>query len=171
MLPVSIGVIYIFYNLYEQIKGTPPFISTRKYALPEISNALSLKEKSVVYDIGCGNGEVLRYLITNTPYEVRGVGIELNPFAFYIAKINTKNLPITIKKADALTIPLSEATHVYCYLLPEFIKKIEKKILDECRPGTRIVTCDFHFETIKPVQIIELKRKAFLSKTISLYIL
>lgn len=171
LIPLTLlflGFSYIIYSLYEQIAGRPPFINTRKYAHQKITELLAPKEGAVVYDIGCGDGSVLKNIISTTK-STRGVGIEIHPLAVLLAKIKTGQLPIHIIQNDMFNIPLRDATHIYCYLLPAFAQKIEQKIISECKSGTRIVTCDFHFTTLVPKEVITLKEHALLSKTLAVY--
>lgn len=127
-----------------------------------------MKDGDTLYDIGCGKGALLAHTISHTK-NTHGVGIEINPFAFLLAKIKTRNLPIKIVREDFFHTSLSNATHIYCYLLPSFVKKIEQKIVAECAPGTRIVVCDFGFETLSPIETISLKEHGALTKKLYVY--
>ena len=47
---------------------------------------------------------------------------------------------------------LSEADVVMCYLMPDALTKLEKKFIQELRPGTRIVSNRFTFPTLDKVR-------------------
>lgn len=128
-----------------------PFVPVRSKAVPEVIDALSLTNNSVLYDLGCGDGRVLVAAAVAFP-ENRGVGVERNWIPWLLARKNTRGLPISIYRENMFSVSLSDATHLYCYLLTTTLSKFEPKIRAECRPGTRIVTCDFSFPTLIPIE-------------------
>lgn len=71
--------------------------------------------------------------------------------------MNTGKLPIHILFKDMLSVDISSATHIYCYLFDSMMEKLSPKILAECKKGTRIVSCDFQLPGIPLVQTIPLQ--------------
>lgn len=68
---------------------------------------------------------------------------------FLLARIKTRKLPIKIIYGDIFRADIGEATHIYCYLHPTVMNRLEKKIINECKKGTRIVVNDYPFSTLK----------------------
>jgi hypothetical protein len=64
---------------------------------------------------------------------------------------------LQIKKQDIIKTNLANATHIICYLCPELMAEIEKKIRKECAPKTKIISCDFKMPTIRPIKTISIK--------------
>ncbi len=146
-----------------------PFVSTRERAIGTIVKALSLSKGSVFYELGCGNGKILQRAITETSGS-RGVGFEKGYLPYLLSLWNTKKLPVTIYYQDILSVDLSPATHIYCYLFDFMMEKLSPKILRECKKGTRIVTCDFQLPGIPLVQTVSLEAgNEKLSKMIYVY--
>ena len=88
-----------------------PYVSSRN---PEIARAFKtlypLSENDLLVDLGCGNGKVLKMA---TKFGARGIGIELNPLFFLIAKLRLrKNKRATVKFGDMFHIKLPEKTTV-----------------------------------------------------------
>lgn len=148
-------VVIIIPQIIRSLAGQPPFVRTHKRAVSGIVEALRLKPNDVLYDLGCGNGRVLKAAIKGNP-GVKGMGIEYNWFPVALAKLNVHNLPIQIRHESFFDCDLSDAKHIYCYLLPSTLEKLEPHLRASCKPGTRIVTCDFHFPTLIPIQEIVL---------------
>lgn len=146
-----------FRSVLSVARNSPPFVPTRRDILRQIIEALDLRENSVLYDLGCGNGRVLRAVAENRP-GVRCIGIEHGWFPVMFARWNARKTLIEIRKADIFCTDLADATHVYCYLLPEFMNKIEVHLRERCRPGTRIVSCDFPIPRMVPARTILLSQ-------------
>lgn len=153
-----VSVLFVLLRLRDSIFVEIPFISTRKRAVELVANALSLSDKSVLYDLGCGNAEILKTAIQKTP-SAQGVGVERGYIPYILSKIKTRNLPITIHRQDIFDTNLSNASHIYCYLSDPMMQKLSHKFLNECHIGTRIVSCDFRVPNIPLIQIISLEAK------------
>ncbi len=141
-------------------RGRAPFVRTRRAILPKVVEAISLAPGSILYDLGCGDARVLRAAISSVN-DARAVGIDYDWFPIILAKLKTVNLPIEIRKGDIYNTDLSGATHIYCYLLPEMVAKLEPLICSQCRPGTRIVSCDFRFPNLVPLSDVPLSNNGW----------
>ncbi len=169
LLVIVLVLIFIsFITLRLFFFNKAPYIPSRKNVLAEIVQALELKNESVLYDLGCGDARILKAAVHSNP-TIKGVGIENRFLLTLWARFNTRKLPIIIHNGDIFKTDLSKPTHIYCYLLPQLLTKLETKILSECVSGTRIVTLDFNFPTIKPVKEIELKESSILGKKLFIY--
>jgi len=133
-----------------------PFVSTRKRAIDLIIKALSLSKESLVYEPGCGSAHVLKAAVISAP-GAKGIGTEKGYLPYIFSRINTFGLPISILYGDMLSPDFSQFTHIYCYLRGTLMEDFSQKILDECKKGTRIVSCDFTFPNIPLVQTISLE--------------
>lgn len=146
-----------------------PFVSSRTKVIPEIIKALNLQENSVVYDLGCGNGSILRAIRHKYP-KVRLIGIEFGTIPYIIARFLSIGRGIEIRFEDMYTTNIHDATHFYLYTGTEAMNKFEKKIFKECNIGTRIVAMDFVFKDIPSIECIELPKSLLgLCKNIYVY--
>ena len=150
-----------------------PFVSVPEEVLPEILKALKIQKKSIVYDLGCGDGRVLLKAWETEP-EATFVGLEKNLIPFALARVRKiflkKKNSIRIVCADFFKQNLSEATHIFTYLYPEVMNDLLPKLEKELAPGTRLVSCDYQFSYKKPVEIIDLNRPVkSLGRTLFIY--
>lgn len=146
---LALFILALLFKIRDSVLLYIPFIATREKALRTISKELQLTNNSVLYDLGCGNGNILIEAIKNTP-GARGVGVEKGIIPFLLARIKTRKLPIEIIYGDIFQADIGEATHIYCYLHPTVMDRIEQKIVKECKKGTRVVVNDYPFATLKP---------------------
>ena len=105
----------------------------------------------VVYDLGCGEGEIV---IAAALRGARGVGVDLDPERIVNARANARTAGVTDRvtfiEQDLFKTDVSPATVVTLYLGPEINSRLRPKLLRELRPGTRIVSHDFGLGDWKP---------------------
>ncbi len=101
-----------------------------------------MKAGDLLVDIGCGDGRVLREAARR--YGVRAVGFEVNPLAYALARLRTLGLKgIEIRWRDFWKVNIRDADVVFCYLFPDVMERLAKKLEEELRPGTRVISCNF----------------------------
>src|SRR6185369_12780997 len=109
----------------------------------------------VVYDLGCGEGEIV---IAAALRGARGVGVDLDPERIANARLNATRAGVTslvtFIERDLFATDVSAATVVTIYLGPEVNRRLRPKLLRELRPGTRIVSHDFSLGDWAPERTI-----------------
>ena len=105
--------------------------------------------KDVIYDLGCGNGEMLESIVRNVPGS-RGVGYEIDEKAIELASNNFRASSafdrLELRNEDITNADLSDATIIYIWLLPWALNALESKLESQIKNGTRVVcylyTCE-----------------------------
>src|SRR5687768_5647207 len=91
----------------------------------------------VIYDMGCGDGTAL---LTAAKLGAKGVGIEIDPIRFWIAKVrfmlSRHSGNLTTVRKNFFEVDLSEATVIFAYLIPKTLARLKPKFLKELKPGT-----------------------------------
>ena len=109
----------------------------------------------VVYDLGCGEGEIL---IAAARRGARGVGVDLDPVRIANARLNAARAgvtdQVTLVVQDLFATDVSPATVVTLYLGPEVNRRLRPKLLRELRPGARIVSHDFSLGDWEPERAV-----------------
>lgn len=140
----------IFYVSYiiSGLRGGAPFVPASQLAIEDVVKEMDLKENSVVYDLGCGDGRVLIEGYKRQP-KARYVGIERSLLPFALARFRVwlagAQDSIEIKKKDFFKEDLSSSTHIYTYLFPEVMDKILPKMEKELKSGTVLLSPTFVF--------------------------
>ncbi len=168
---LGIMILWVWSNIWAKV----PFVGVPLHILKDIERELLLKEGSVVYDLGCGDGRVLFFLAKNNP-KIKYIGIENSPFPFVLAKFlswwNKKfhNIDVEVIKEDFFKVDLSKATHIFTYLYPNIMDDLLSKFDKELKRGTRLVSVSFHFTTKRETKELDLKRGKYqLAKKIYVY--
>jgi SAM-dependent methyltransferase len=153
-LPIILAVLVLAFPVFLK-NFDVIFIPTRRKHLRKIREELAIDNNDIIYDLGCGTGNILRFLLKDT--SAQGVGIELSPLFYLFGKlINVGNPRINIKFGDALRINLDKTTIVYCFLLPKTMRRLGP-ILKNLKPTTTIVSAHFPIECLKPNRIVKME--------------
>jgi SAM-dependent methyltransferase len=134
-----------------------PYVPTR----PEVVNAMlklaNVTSKDVVYDLGCGDGRIV--ITAAAQYGATGKGIDINPERIAEAKANAQKANVSNKVqfvvGDLFKSDFSPASVVTLYLLPAVNLRLRPILLQQLKPGTRIVSHAFDMGDWKPEKTME----------------
>src|SRR5262245_16682736 len=101
-----------------------------------------ITEKDTVYELGSGDAGML--ITAAKECGAHGVGIEVDPSRHYVAIVHTwmngVSQKIKLIKDNFFNVKFGPATVVFVYLVPNALKRLEKKMKKELKPGTRVVS-------------------------------
>lgn len=129
-----------------------PYVPTTEAAVQEMLKLAEVKKSDIVYDLGCGDGRIV--VAAAKTYAARGVGIDINPQRISEAKQNARTAGVEnlvrFEENDLFQANIREATVVTLFLLPQINLKLRPKLLQDLKPGTRIVSNTFDMGDWKP---------------------
>jgi SAM-dependent methyltransferase len=131
------------------------FLPTPQAAVEKMLEVARVTEKDIVYDLGCGDGRIVRTAARK--YKCKAFGFDIDPDRIKDcearkAKENKEvQERITFKKQNIFdsTFDISEATVVTLYLLPDLNVKLIPK-LKTLKDGCRIVSHAFDMKGVTP---------------------
>lgn len=98
--------------------------------------------KDIVYDLGCGDGRIV--IMAAKDRKARGVGVDIDPQRIKESIENADAAGVSnivrFVQQDLFAIDVTPATVVMLYLWPEVNLKLRPKLLQDLKPGTRIVS-------------------------------
>ena len=128
------------------------WVPTPQTLVDKMLDMAKVTPKDYVIDLGSGDG---RTVITAAKRGAKALGIEYNPDMVELSKRNAAKEGVsdkaTFMKADLFESDFSQATVITMFLLPDINLKLRPKILD-LKPGTRIVSNTFTWETGRPTR-------------------
>ncbi len=143
-LVLTVAFFVFFYILGNVLSvlfltGVPSVQTDKKY-FKQIFSQLDINEKTIIYDLGCGNGNFLLYSLKFNPLKV--VGYELSLWPYLSAKIKSLiwgqgKMKITFRnffKAD-----FNEADIIYIYLTKSALKKLNDELVKKIKSKTIVV--------------------------------
>ncbi|MFA6406983.1 MAG: SAM-dependent methyltransferase [Patescibacteria group bacterium] len=162
ILTIAMAVIVtvvVFFWESSLIFTRAPFIPSPAEIAPQILSALELDENSVLYDLGCGEGHILRAGSAIQP-KAKFVGIERSwlPYFMAIHKSRVGHPNLKFIRSSFFKCDLADANRVFIYLFPGLMNDLLPKLQRELKPGTRVVSCDFEFKGKQPIKVIDLGR-------------
>jgi len=132
-----------------------PYTKSQKEIIQKALKTAKLKSSDVLYDLGCGNGEVL---LIAEKFGVKVIGFEISPFYFLWAKWRTyshKNVEVRFRNIDR--VDLSKADVIYCYLMPAALKKLAGKFIKELKNGARLISIDFQVQNMRLTEKLKVR--------------
>ena len=131
-----------------------PYVPSDNEIVEKMLEMAHVTENDVIYDLGCGDGRIVITAVKK--YGARGVGIDINPLRIDESKKNALKEGVSDKvtfiKQNLFEADISEATVLTMYLLPKINLQLRPKLFRDIRPGTRIVSHDFHMGEWAPDQ-------------------
>ena len=138
--------------VYALVFGAP-YVPVSQERLAVALELAELRPGELLVDLGSGDG---RILIAAARRGVRTEGWEISPYlclwSFAAALTAGVRQRVRIHWSSYWASWLGRADVVTTYLLPTQMGRLEKKLLAELRPGTRVVSVAFVFPHWKPVK-------------------
>lgn len=181
VLLLIISLLLLFWQIsnFVSVFFGSPYVKTGDAIIKKALKLANIKRGEVFYELGCGTGDVL---IEASKFNVKAIGFEISPFYYLIAKIRLFLFTIlhssfsscSIKKRNnvvyenMLSVDLSRADIVYCYLLPKLLEKLSSKFLKELKPTARVISIGFPIPKLRLVKKFQYRdRKIFIYSPIS----
>ena len=131
-----------------------PYVPTTEAAVEAMLNLAGVSKSDTVYDLGCGDGRIV--VAAAKTFGAKGVGIDINPVRINEAKANAKKAGVEnlvrFEENDLFEADFREATVVTLFLLPQINLKLKPRLLEQLKPGTRIVSNTFDMGDWKAVK-------------------
>lgn len=133
-----------------------PYVPTRQVVVDAMLDLAKVSKKDVVYDLGCGDGRIV--ITAAKKHGATGTGVDIDPERISEAKKNAKDAGVEDKvdfvQGNLFEMDFSKASVVTLYLLPSVNLKLRPQLLEQLKPGTRIVSHAFDMDDWKPEQTV-----------------
>lgn len=134
-----------------------PYVPTNEEVVNAMLELAQVNGDDIVYDLGCGDGRIVIAAAKN--YGATGRGIDIDPERIREANENASDAGVTDKvkfiQQDLFEADFSEASVVTLYLLSSVNLKLRPKLLEQLKPGTRIVSHAFDMDDWEPQQTVK----------------
>jgi 2-polyprenyl-3-methyl-5-hydroxy-6-metoxy-1,4-benzoquinol methylase len=133
-----------------------PYVPTPQPVVNEMLRLANVNKNDILYDLGSGDGRIV--ITAAQKFGTRGIGIDIDPQRIQEATQNAKQAGVSdrvqFRQQDLFQTDFRNATVVTLYLLPEINLKLRSKLLNELKPGTRIVSHAFDMGDWKPQKVV-----------------
>lgn len=138
-----IGVVILLFG-FVVLFGAP-YLPVLKPQLKIALDLVDLKKGDHLLELGCGDGRVL---IAAAERGLRVTGYELNPILALIAWARTRKYrgKVTVIWGNFWNATLPPAQGIFTFLLPKYMDKLDKKIIQESSKPVKLVSFAFKIE-------------------------
>ena len=124
-----------------------PYVPTPQVVVDQMLRMAQVSAADYVIDLGSGDGIIV--LTAATQFKARGFGVDIDPELVKLSNAEAKRRGIADRASfqvqDVFKADLSRATVLTLYLLPSMMTSLQAKVFNELKPGTRVVSHDYHF--------------------------
>ncbi len=139
--------------------GDVPYIQTPRNIVDTMLKLAKVRADDFVIDLGSGDGRLV--ITAAKEYGARGFGVDVDQRLVELGNANAAKAGVADRAVfytrDLYETDISPATIVTLYLLPEVNLMVRPKLLATLRPGTRIVSHDYHMGVWAPDDQTELE--------------
>ncbi len=141
----------------QEGRGDVVYVPTPQISVDTMLEMAKIGPKDFLIDLGSGDGRIV--ITAAKKYGTSGFGVDLDTYLLKLANANAKKAGVADKvkfvEENLFTTDLSRATVISTYLLPEMNLRLRPKLM-ALKPGTRIVTHDYHLGEWDPDEQREL---------------
>ncbi len=145
-----IEILFLFFLLmiignvlwYSWRFGITPTPTSRKVGKSIIDILPFIKEDQRIYELGSGWGTMSFALATHYP-QCEIYAFEISPIPYFFSKLLNGRKNILYARKDFLSVPLRQASLIFCYLYPGAMESLKEKLQNELQAGTWIITHTF----------------------------
>jgi SAM-dependent methyltransferase len=138
--------------------GTVPFVASPPEVVDRMLRLAEPRAGEYLIDLGSGDGRIV--IEAAKRHGTRGLGVDIDPRLVKLARDNARKAGVEslarFEVQDFFEMDLRGANIVTAYLLPEVNLKLMPRLLEQLKPGARIVTHDYHMGPWQPDEMIEL---------------
>ncbi len=129
-----------------------PYVRTPQAVVDAMLDLAQVGVDDFVIDLGSGDGRII--LSAAKERGARGFGVDIDPRLVAASNRAAQEAGVADRAEffvrDLFETDLSQATVLTMYLLPEFNLKLRPRILNELRPGTRVLSHDWDMGDWQP---------------------
>ena len=153
VLALAVVCLALSVNGYAQgFLSNAPYVPTPQSTVDRMLELAKVGPTDYLIDLGSGDGRIP--ITAAKKFGARGVGIEIEADLIARSRFDARRAGVgdrvTFKTEDLFTTDLSPATVLTLYLFRELNLTLRPRILEQMRPGSRVVTHDWDMGEWEP---------------------
>lgn len=147
--------IWLFWRPYimSTTRFGAPFVPMEPEVIEYVMKLANLKPGDVFYELGSGDG---RLVIAAALRGANATGVEIDRFRVLYSRAWIYLLRLhhaRILQQNIFNVNLSDANVVCMYLLQSTNEKLMSKLVQELKPGTRVISVAFTLPNWRPIKV------------------
>jgi len=146
---LAILILLLSYSFAIGIIFGAPYLPTLKDQRQTALELLELKPGQTLYDLGCGDGRMLKAAAERG---LRAVGYELSPLLALMAFLNNWRYrkQVKVRWGNYWRADLKEADGIYVFLLTKYMGKFDGLVKAKAKKGVKVASYTFKIPNKKP---------------------
>jgi hypothetical protein len=129
-----------------------PFVPSHNNVLQAMFELAKPTKDDYLIDLGSGDGRIV--IAAAHKFGTRGFGVDLNEGLVRVARERARRAgvgpKVKFEVRDIFETDIRKATILTMYLLPDIVQGLRPNLLRDLRPGTRILSHDYHLGSWRP---------------------
>jgi len=136
-------------------------VGSKRHKIHAILQEINPQPGAVFYDLGSGDGRVVREAADG--FQLNATGFEINPMLIWFSKLRAKQAQSRAEfvRANILNIELEKAEIIYAFLLTFMLEELTQKFMSECSKGTIIISHGFKIPKLTSMLYKTIEDKPF----------
>lgn len=152
-LVVLTGLVVIFGSLAYGALSAAPWVPIRRKDIKRLLEFGGVGPNQKLYDLGCGDG---RIVAEAAKLGAQASGFEIALLPFWLARLR---LLLARKRSGQIYLKnfwhvnFNQADVIVCFLTPQAMQKLERKIAYELKPGAKFLSYAFRLPNRMPARV------------------
>lgn len=133
-----------------------PYVPTPHQVVRAMLDVARVDSTDIVYDLGSGDGRIV--IAAAQRHGARGLGVDIDAELVAVAMRNAETARVQdrveFRLQDLFELDLSPASVITLYLLSDVNLRLRPRILEQLRPGTRVVSHAFDMRDWQPDSVL-----------------
>ena len=136
-----------------------PYVPSPPQVVAQMLALANPTRDDVLYDLGSGDGRIV--IEAARRFGTRGVGVDIDPVRVEEATANARRRGVhdrvRFRRQDLFETDLHPASIVTLYLFQHLNLELRPRLLQQLRPGTRVVSHGFHMGDWQPDTVVRVR--------------
>ncbi len=145
LISLALVALFAFADARAQDVDAGPYVPTPQYIVDRMLQMAAVSGKDYLIDLGSGDGRIV--ITAAKRFGARGMGVDISEKLVDLAITNAHKEQVAehvkFVRQDAFKTDIAPASVLTLYLLPKFVLELRPKLLNELKPGSRIVCHDY----------------------------
>lgn len=132
-------------HVYSEYEFDVPYVPTPQEIVDAMLRMAGTGPGDIVYDLGCGDGRIP--ITAAEKFGAHGVGVDIDADLIAEARSNASQADTEGRTrfivGNLFETNIEDATVVTLYLLPEVNRQLKPRLIEQLKPGTRVVSHHF----------------------------
>ena len=149
---LALAAALAYWTIIVEVPRDVPYVVTPEPVVDQMLELADAKSGQVIYDLGCGDGRIV--IAAAKRFGMTGVGVEIDPELIAVCNENTRKAGVEGKvrfvQGDLFAMDFHDADVVALYLREDINIRLRPKLLEQLKPGSRVVSHRFGMGDWKP---------------------